>query len=52
MKQKNKEVWEYIKDYPEYKVSNLGRIKRLAYYKNVCNGGKQYCEERILKPQK
>lgn len=52
MKQEEKELWEYIKDYPEYKVSNLGRIKRLAYYKNVCNGGKQYCEERILKPQK
>ena len=46
------EEWKTIPDYEEYQVSTLGRVKRLAYYKNVCGGGKQYCEERILKSQK
>ena len=46
------EEWRKIPKYEEYEVSNLGRVKRLAYYKNVCGGSKQYCEEKILKPQK
>ena len=46
------EEWRKIPKYEEYKVSNLGRVKRLAYYKNVCGGSKQYREEKILKPQK
>lgn len=46
------EEWKTIPYYEEYQVSTLGRVKRLAYYKNVCGGSKQYCEERILKPQK
>ena len=50
-KQNSTEEWKAIPDYEEYQVSTLGRVKRLAYYKNVCGGGKQYCEERILKPQ-
>ena len=49
----NYEIWKDCKGYEGlYQVSNLGRVKRLAYYKNVCSGGKQYCEEKILKPQK
>lgn len=51
-KQISIEEWKSIPDYKEYQVSTLGRVKRLAYYKKVCSGGKQYCEERILKPQK
>ena len=51
-KQNSTEEWKAIPDYEEYQVSTLGRVKRLAYYKNVCSGSKQYCEERILKPQK
>lgn len=46
------EIWKSIPNYEEYEVSNLGRVKRLSYDKNVCNGGKQRCDERILKPQK
>ena len=45
-KQISMEKWKSIPDYEEYQVSTLGRVKRLAYYKNAC-GGKQYCEERI-----
>ena len=45
------EEWKAIPGYEEYQVSTLGRVKRLAYYKNVCGGSKQYCKERILKPQ-
>ena len=51
-KQISMEEWKTIPNYEEYQVSTLGRVKRLAYYKNVCGGSKQYCEEKILKPQK
>ena len=51
MTQEDKEQWKPIQGYEEYEVSNHGRIKRLAYYKNVCNGGKQFQPERILDPQ-
>lgn len=50
-KQKFIEKWKTIPNYEDYQVSTYGRVKRLAYYKNVCGGSKQYCEERILKPQ-
>lgn len=50
--QKELEIWKTISNYEEYEISNLGRVKRLSYYKNVCNGGKQHCNERVLKPQK
>lgn len=33
------EIWKKIKDYPDYEVSNLGKVKSLKYEK-----------ERILKP--
>ena len=49
--EKDQELWKPIIGYEEYEVSNKGRIKRLAYYKTVCKGSKQFCEERILKPQ-
>lgn len=38
------EVWKTITGFPNYKVSNFGRVKSLNY-----NGTKQ---EKILKPQK
>ena len=50
MDNKITEEWRKIPKYEEYEVSNLGRVKRLAYYKNVCSGSKQYCKEKILKP--
>ena len=34
------EIWKTIKDYPNYQVSNLGRVKSL-----------KYCKEKILKLQ-
>lgn len=47
------EEWRKIPKYEEYEVSNLGRVKRLAYdKKNVYGGSKQHCEERILKLQR
>lgn len=51
-KQISIEEWKNIPNYEDYQVSTLGRVKRLAYYKKVCGGSKQYCKERILKPQK
>lgn len=39
-----KEIWKYINEYPNYKVSNLGRVKSLNYK----NTGK----EKIMKPCK
>lgn len=50
--EKQLETWLPIKGYEGiYEISNLGRVKRLAYDKNVCGGSKQHCCERILKPQ-
>ena len=50
--EKELETWLPIQGYKGiYEISNLGRVKRLAYDKNVCNGGKQHCCERILKPR-
>ena len=46
---KKLEVWRPVCGYEEiYEVSNLGRVKRLAYDKPVCGGSSQHCEERIL----
>lgn len=42
------EEWRAIPNYEEYEVSNLGRVKRLAYDKPVCGGSLQHCKERIL----
>ncbi len=50
--EKQLEVWKPIPNYEEYEVSNLGRVKRLAYDKPVCGGGAQHCNERILLPQR
>lgn len=51
-KEKQLEVWKPIPNYEEYEVSNLGRVKRLAYDKPVCGGSVQHCNERILLPQR
>lgn len=52
MDNKITEEWRKIPKYEEYEVSNLGRVKRLAYYKNVCSGSKQYCKEKYLNLKK
>ena len=48
---KELEIWKPIPNYEEYEVSTFGRVKRLAYYKPVCGGSFQHCNERILSPQ-
>jgi|LGOV01.1.fsa_nt_gb hypothetical protein len=43
------EIWRDIKGYPNYQVSNLGRIKSLKRYVGVRSGSKRVVRERILK---
>lgn len=38
--EKDIEIWKSIQNYEEYMVSNKGRVKRLAYYKNIGYGAK------------
>lgn len=46
------EIWITIKNYPRYQVSNLGRVKRLAYtHKGKSNSIVPY-KEKILKQNK
>ena len=42
-----KEKWKEIEDYPNYQISNYGRVKSLKYYNNVYK--KYYDRELILK---
>lgn len=42
-----KEIWKNIKDYPNYQISNLGRVKALKFYSNIHK--KYYDRELILK---
>ena len=42
-----KEIWLPIKDYPNYEVSNLGRVRALKYYSNVTK--KYYDRILVLK---
>lgn len=44
------EIWKEIKDYPYYRVSNLGRVKRLAYDKIDSLGRHIHRSELIMKP--
>lgn len=44
------EIWKEIKDYPYYRVSNLGRVKRLAYDKTDSLGRHIHFDEMIIKP--
>lgn len=41
------EIWKEIKDFPNYQISNLGRVKALKYYSNIHK--KYYDRELILK---
>lgn len=42
------EIWKTINNYPDYMVSNLGRVKSIERYVDN-NGGFQHLPERILK---
>lgn len=48
------EVWKSLDfmGYPDYEVSNLGRVKSLDKYINSCYGSKQLRKEKILKQGK
>lgn len=41
------EIWKNIKNYPNYQISNLGRVKALKFYSNIHK--KYYDRELILK---
>ena len=44
------EIWKEIKDYPNYMVSNLGRVKSLGRWVYKEYRGKRWQREKILKP--
>ena len=47
------EIWRDVKGYEGlYQVSNFGRVKSLAKYKNGNGGSKFWIKEKILKPKK
>lgn len=43
------EVWKEIKDYPNYQISSLGRVKSLKYYSNI---NKKYYERELILKEK
>lgn len=45
-----KEIWKPIKDYPNYEISNLGRVKSKERYVNTIGGAKRKIREKIIKP--
>lgn len=42
-----REIWKKIKEYPNYEISNYGRVRSLKYYSNVHK--KYYVRVLILK---
>ena len=45
-----KEKWKDIKGYPDYMISNLGRVKSIGRWINCKNKGKRWKKEEIMKP--
>lgn len=45
----NGEIWIPIQNFPNYLISNLGRVKSIARYISVQNGGVRLSNERIIK---
>lgn len=43
-----KEIWKIIEDYPDYMVSNKGRVKSMARIVNYSNGGGEHLLEDII----
>lgn len=43
------EIWKEIKDYPNYEVSNFGRVRTLKYFSNVT---KKYYDRILVLKQK
>lgn len=48
----NKEIWKNIEGYPDYMISNLGRVKSLERIIIRCDNKIQTIKEKILKPSK
>lgn len=46
-----KEIWENIEGFENYKISNSGNVKSLERIKKLPTGGKQVLPEIILKPK-
>ena len=46
-----KEEWKEITGYPNYMVSNMGRVKSLGRWIDAKCKGKRWQEEKILKPK-
>ena len=46
-----KEEWKEIEKYPDYMVSNMGRVKSLGRWVDRKCKGKRWEEEKILKPK-
>lgn len=44
------EIWLPITDFPNYQISNYGRVKSLERTIIMPNGGTKYIPEKILKP--
>lgn len=44
------EIWKQIEEYPQYMISNMGRVKSLGCYRKGKNNSIRYFSERILKP--
>ena len=44
-----KEIWKIIEEYPDYMISNMGRVKSLERNVVKGNGGLYKIEEKILK---
>ena len=45
------EIWKNIEGYPNYMVSNLGRVKSLKRIIIITDGKKKNIKDRILKPR-
>ena len=46
----NLEVWKDIIDYPNYQISNYGRIKSKQRFSNCCYGKQRLLKEKIIVP--
>ena len=44
------EIWKDIEDYPNYQISNFGRVKSKERYVNTIGGAKRKIKDKILKP--
>lgn len=44
------EIWKDIEDYPNYQISNFGRVKGKERYVNTIGGAKRKIKDKIIKP--